>query len=309
MNRLLDGGVGAAKRLRGRFSWPSMDGVLRRSITPLLPKLVLDIARQASSDFSYEPLGWAALSQRGTQHRNSECGVSTPQEKQWPLIVGNIKGTGPLGVSHLSSHSGRENFGAHNTMMSYGYVLARAARNKQSLRILDWGSSLGHYYLYSKALLPELTLDYHCYEVPRLCRAGQRLLPEVHFHEGADRLAGTQFDLVISSSSLHYFEDWRDIAGVLAARTGGFLYVARLMTVNRVPSFVVRQSLRRLGYEDVLGWFLNREEMLARFDQLGMELVREFIYPEDWRVKHAPERGQCRGFLFRPRRGVIEEKL
>jgi hypothetical protein len=95
---------------------------------------------------------------------------------------------------------------------------------------------------------------------------------------------------------------------VLAARTGGLLYVARLMTVNRVPSFVVRQSLRRRGYEDVLSWFLNREEMLNCFDQLGMELVREFIYAEDWRVKYAPERGQCRGFLFRPREGIMEEK-
>jgi putative methyltransferase (TIGR04325 family) len=287
-----------------------MDNVLRRGITSLLPKLVVDIARQASSEFSYEPLGWAAPRRHRTLRRNLKLGDTImPPEKKWSLIVENIQGTGPLGVSHLPSQNGRETFGAHNTMMSYGYVLARAARNKQSLKILDWGSGLGHYYLYSKALLPELALDYHCYEVPWLCRVGESLLSEVHFHEGADHLAGTQFDLVISSSSLHYFQDWRDIAGVLAARTGGLLYVARLMTVNSVPSFVVRQSLRRLGYDDVLSWFLNREELLDCFRQLEMELVREFIYPEDWRVKHAPERGQCRGFLFRPRQRVMEEKL
>jgi len=194
----------------------------------------------------------------------------------------------------------REDRADHNTMMSYGYVLARAARNKQDLSILDWGGSLGHYYLYSRALLPEVSIDYHCYDSPSLCRLGQRLQPGVQFHEGTDNLAGTRFDLVVSSSSLHYFENWREIASVLAERTSGFLYVARLMIVNRSPSFVVRQRPRRDGYhEHYLSWFLNRGEVVECVERLGMELVREFVFAESWPVKHAPEKGECRGFLFR----------
>jgi hypothetical protein len=91
MNRLLNGRVGAAERLRGRFSWLSIDGALRQSISSLLPKLIVDIARQASSEFSYEPLGWAAS--RRTLGRKLKLGDTImPPEKKWPLIVENVKG-------------------------------------------------------------------------------------------------------------------------------------------------------------------------------------------------------------------------
>lgn len=34
--------------------------------------------------------------------------------------------------------------------------------------MLDWGGGLGAYYVYSRALLPDLELDYHCRELPLL---------------------------------------------------------------------------------------------------------------------------------------------
>jgi putative methyltransferase (TIGR04325 family) len=269
-------------------------GILQR--LAVLPRLSEDALRDALSIFSYEPHGWArSCSQESLT-------LSADQDKHWPVLVRNLQGTGPLGVSHLPGQITRDNGASHNTMMSYGYVLARAARNKQSVSILDWGAGLGHYYLYSKTLLPEITLDYHCYEVPALCQSGRRRLPDVQFHEGADHLAGARFDLVISSSSLHYFENWREIASVLAARTGGFLYVARLMVVSRVPSFVVKQRVYDQSRPtDIMSWFINREELLQHLDSIGMDLIREFVFFENWRPKNAPEKGECRGFLFRPR--------
>lgn len=279
-----------------RRRWLPAARGLRRRIESLLPPLAANTARYALSRTRYEPRGWTANGLGGGGW-NLES-VATAQETHWPVLVRNLEGPGPLGVSHLPDRMTREDTGDQNVMMSYGYVLTRAARNKQSVSILDWGGGLGHYYLYSRALLPEIAIEYHCYDVPALCRVGRRLQPGVQFHQETDDLAGARFDLVISSSSLHYFQDWQHVAGTLAQRTSGFLYIARLMTVTRGPSFVVRQRSRQGYRTEFLVWFLNREEVLECVQRHGMNFVREFVFEEDWVVKNAPEQGRCRGFLF-----------
>jgi putative methyltransferase (TIGR04325 family) len=196
----------------------------------------------------------------------------------------------------------RENRADHNAMMSYGYVLARAARKKDTVSVLDWGGGAGHYHLYSRALLPEIDVDYHCYDVPSLCRLGQKLLPDAHFHEDTSELCRRRFDLVISSSSLHYFENWREMVRSLAGATREFLYIARLQTIQGAPSFVVIQRPYRAGYKtEYPSWFLNRQEVLTCALESDLELVREFVFAEEWYVRNAPEHGDCRGFLLRRR--------
>jgi putative methyltransferase (TIGR04325 family) len=182
-------------------------------------------------------------------------------------------------------------------MMSYGYVLGRAARNKTKISVLDWGGGAGHYYLYSKALLPEVTFDYHCVDVPALCQAGRQLLPEVQFHEW--EMKGRAFDLVISSSSLHYLEHWRKGARKIADACGEFLYLARLQTVFNSPSFVALHKLKRAGYPQFVSWCLNRQEVVDCLESLDFDLLREFVYASPWCVRGAPEKAETRGFLFR----------
>ena len=165
-----------------------------------------------------------------------------------------------------------------------------------------WGGGAGHYNRYSKALLPEVEIEYHCYDVPTLCEVGRKLQPEAHFHNDATELAGKQFDLVISSSALHYFEDWKTVLRQLAAATGEYLYLARLQVVVRSPSFVVEQRPYRPGYyTQCLSWFLNRQEIVDCAEEAGLELVREFVYLERWAVRGAPEKQEGRGYLFRRR--------
>jgi len=268
--------------------------------TRYLPPFAIDIIRYLLAEWEYLPEGWSPRNPRSMGWNDQS--VADAQEKHWPVLVGNLEGTGPLGVSHFPWILTREDAASHNAMMSYGYVLARVARKKNNLSILDWGSSAGHYYLYSKALLPEVRIEYHCHDVPLLCGLGRKLLPEVQFHEDPAALLNRQYDLVVSSSSLHYFEDWREMTRKLAATAGEFLYVARLQTVSRVQSFVVVQRPYHSGYHtEFLSWFLNRQEFVTCVEESGLRLVREFIFAEEWRVRGAPEKGACRGFLFRRR--------
>ena len=279
-----------------RRRWLPAARVLRRGIESLLPPLAVTTVRSALSRTRYEPRGWTANGPReGGWNLES---VAAAQETHWPVLLQNLEGPGPLGVSHLPTRTTREDPNDHNVMMSYGYVLARAARNKQGVSILDWGGGLGHYYLYSRALLPEVAIEYHCHDVPALCRVGRRLQPDVQFHEGTDDLAAAGYDLVISSSSLHYFEDWQQVVRTLVQHTSGFLYIARLMTVTRGPSFVVKQRSTQGYRTEFRAWFLNREEVLECVQRHGMNFVREFVFAENWLVKNAPEQGECRGFLF-----------
>lgn len=268
--------------------------------SPYLPPFLVRRVNYLLSDWVYVPQGWRAL--RPEMKGWSDPGVAAAVTQHWPTLMRNLQGPGPLGLSHFPWSVTRDEPGYHNAMMSYGYVLARAARKKDSISILDWGGGAGHYYVYSKALLPEVGIDYHCYDVPSLCEVGRKLQPEVHFHHDATELKGRQFDLVISSSALHYFEDWQAVLRQLAAATGEFLYLARLQVVSRSPSFVVEQRPYRPGYyTQCLSWFLNRGEVVTCAEEAGLELVREFVYPERWAVRGAPEKQEGRGFLFRRR--------
>ena len=254
---------------------------------------VVDALKYVFAEMEYAPQGWYVL--EGWKGQS----VADAQEKHWPTLVSNLQGPGPLGVSHSPWHNNRENRGDHNIMMSYGYVLGLAARKKDRLSILDWGGGVGHYFLYTRALLPEVEIDYHCYDVPNLCRLGRKLLPEAQFHDDERYVLGREYDLVVSSSSLHYFEDWRGVIRKLAPVTREFLYVARLQTVNRAASFVVVHRIFRDGYTEYVMWCINRQELVSCVQACGLELQREFVFTEPWIIRGAPEKGDCRGFLFR----------
>jgi putative methyltransferase (TIGR04325 family) len=288
--------------LRSKFAGWQTPRVFQRA-TRYLPPFLIDMIRSFLAEWEYLPEGWFPRDPHSLGWNDQS--VADAQEKHWPILVANLEGTGPLGVSHLPWIRTREDTASHNTMMSFGYVLARAARGKEALSMLDWGGSAGHYYLYCKALLPEVGIEYHCHDVPLLCRLGRKLLPEVQFHEDPAAVLNRQYDLVVSSSSLHYFQDWREVTSKLAAAAGEFLYVARLQTVSRVPSFVVVQRPYHSGYHtEYLSWFLNCQEFVGCVKESGLELLREFIFAEEWRVRGAPEKGASRGYLFRKRPSV-----
>lgn len=264
-----------------------------RQVAKLIAPPVATLIGYLFTEMEYVPGGWHSTSGWSDQS------LADSQEKHWPTLMRNLQGAGPLGVAHFPWHTTRENRADHNVMMSYGYVLALAAHRERTLSILDWGGGIGHYLRYSRVLLPGVAFDYHCYDVPSLCALGRRLQPGVHFSDQPDEFLGRRYQLVVSSSALHYFEDWRGEARKLAAATQSYLYIARLQVVEGCATFVAAHRLHHDGYGEFLSWCINRRELIDCIEHCGLTLMREFVFYWKAIVRGAPERVDCRGFLFR----------
>jgi len=191
---------------------------MRHVAKQFLPPIAVSVARRflQSRDkqppqCEYVPEGWSAKDDH-IKGWNEES-IAEAQRARWPAFVLNLGGTGPLGVAHEAVAPTREGWEAHNTLMCYAYVLTLATRKRDSLTVLDWGGGAGHYCLISKALLPDVHIEYHCYDTPVLCRLGRELLPHASFHTNADDVFQRQYDLVLVSGSIQYFENWPEILG------------------------------------------------------------------------------------------------
>ncbi len=276
---------------------------LKQIAKQVLPPVVVDVAKALVKrsgcgfrEWEYVPGGWGNNTSR-VRGWNVESVLQTQQAK-WPQFLELAQANTPLGIAHEATVATNDDYATHNTIMSFAYVLALASRKKERISMLDWGGGLGHYYVISKALLPEVEIDYHCRDLPRLCQGGREVLPEATFHEADDCLERS-YDVVVASSSLQYCEDWRRLASQLASVSRPYLFVTRLPIVHRAASFVVLQRPCRNEYQtEYLGWFLNREEFLGYIASLNMGLVREFLIQEQPNVYSAPEQGESRGFLF-----------
>jgi len=212
-----------------------------------------------------------------------------------------VQGVDPLGFWYEGGvSSANDLIVPHNIHMSYAYAFATASRGRSQVRMLDWGGALGQYYALTRALFPDMSLEYLCKETPELVRAIGAARPGLHFTADAGCLDRT-FDFVMASGSLHYEEDWRALLTRLAAATTGHLYVTRLPTVLTVPSFAFIQRPYSAGYNtEYVGWCINRDELLRHGRDCGLDLVREFVLGENPEIDFAPEANQYRGFLWRP---------
>src|SRR3954453_6127648 len=249
------------------------------------------------SEFEYVAEGW------GRQTRGwDRPGVEQAYRRRWSEFVAAVDATTPLGVAHevpQAQRIGTGDPGWHNVVMTFGYVLARAAQGRDRLSLLDWGGGPGHYAVLARALLPEVELDYHSRDLPRLARLGHELLPGATFHEDDGCLTRT-YDLVLASDSLQYAEDVAALISRLAASTETWLFAGLVPVVRDAASYVLLQRPSAYGYDtEYLGWALNREELLAACTGAGLVLEREFLAPGVIDADGAPEPAHHRSFLFR----------
>jgi putative methyltransferase (TIGR04325 family) len=259
--------------------------------------------------WEYVPEGWArAQSDPDVKGWNVDA-VSERHRLLWPLWTRELEGNGMLGVDfwrplRTQDYDGRavptDLAWAHNAAMSFAYVLALTARHKDRLSILDLGGGVGQFSPLTHALLPDVDIDYHVVDTPVMCSLGRELNPQLHFYDDASWQV-RQYDLVLASGALQCTEEWQETLGALARAAAGHLFVTRIPIVFQTPSFVVLQRAEAYGFEtEFLGWFVNRDELLACATGAGLALLREFVMMDYTPAEGAPEQATYRGFLFRP---------
>lgn len=282
---------------------------MKRIIQDLAPPLLWRTARQLRSflasqktdyiEWEYIPEGWQrAKDTPEIKGWNVESVLDT-YKTNWNNFLKTLEGTLPFGISPESDSESRNDLTFHNVMMTYAYVLALISRQKTSISMLDWGGAIGHYFLLSQRLIPELMIDYHCKDVPFLVEYGQRLFPESHFYPDETCLQ-RKYDFILASGSFQFSQDWITTLSKLAKATSEYLFITRLPIVHHVSSFVIVQRPYQYGYNtEYLGWCLNREEFLKAADAFQLQLIREFIIEPPLNVFRAPEQPEQWGFLFR----------
>ena len=231
--------------------------------------------------------------------------VADAYVEKWPQWVAALEGPGPLGIYH-EARAGeqlvRDDLAAHNMLLSFAYVVARAAAGRERISVLDWGGGLGHYAVLADAVLPQTTFDWNCREVPTIAAAGARANPGVTFHDD-DTCLDRTYDLVFASGSLQYEPDWERLLGRLAAATADFLFVTRVPIALESPSFAVLQRAGAYGYEtEYAGWVIARDSLLTAAENAGLVLDRELLL-DAWMSPAGAAESPIghRGYLFATR--------
>jgi putative methyltransferase (TIGR04325 family) len=257
----------------------------------------------AVAEWQYVPEGWVSERAQGAGDGWDVESVARTYAERWPMFIEALQGTDPVGALHVAptGHAiPRDDLISHNMAMVFAYVLALTARTSDVVSILDWGGALGHYHALARVLVPAVELDYHCKELPAVCRQGRRVSPEVTFHE-SDACLQRSYDLVLASGAIQYAEDWSGLLGRLARAADRYLLITKV-PVTDAPSFVTLQRAYEYGYDtEYLGWALNREEIRTAALRAGVELVREFFLSAILNIPDAPGPIHHAGFLFAPK--------
>jgi putative methyltransferase (TIGR04325 family) len=266
-------------------------------LPPFLVKIMRPIYRRFSkSRLEYAPLGWDTKFRKNTETGWNSNKISETEKIKWEAFCRNSSGNGPLGFAHESDDlSIVRNINFHNIHITYAYVLALTAHNKDRISVLDWGGALGHYYQIARAVLPEVNLDYHCKEVEFMVKVGRVVNPDIHWHADESYL-NREYDLVMVSSSLQYVKDWQGLLIDLIGISKKYFFLTRIPVVQVAASFV---AIQRAYGEELLCHQFNQNTLLEFVKARDLDLVREFVVEDPLYIKHAPEACELRGWLFK----------
>ena len=214
-------------------------------VTPEMEPTISVTAVQSPVEWEHVPAGWQSDDPRrmGWEHLS----IIEVQQRKWPQFIKAVQGTSPLGVYHEAAQIDSENPAAHNFVLAFAYVLARAVAGRRTLSVLDWGGGLGHYAVIARATLPEVCVEYTVFDLPGICTAGRGLLPDVQFMSDVEECLSRRYDLIIASGSLQYVDDWRGLLKRFAGSAERWVFLTRTPFVDKSAAFVVVQRPHSAG--------------------------------------------------------------
>ncbi|MSQ73423.1 MAG: hypothetical protein EXR27_19415 [Betaproteobacteria bacterium] len=248
----------------------------------------------------FAPRGWQTKLPPGSGlERESHVAHEREQWQQiWEPFIRRLNDGGV--ASEIPNDPDHSRIEDHNTWMTYAYVLALAAHNKSSLKVLDYGGNLGYFYGIGKALLPGVALEYHCRELPEIARLGRELSPKVIWHTD-DACLDQQYDLVILSSVLEYVQDWQALLHKASHAARFHVFLAGTPVVARVASYV---AIQQLSGTMMLYQPINKAELRSVITSGRLRLVREFQDVEHQYIDGAPEQPCYYGCLLQREQGA-----
>jgi len=281
----------------------SADNGLKKIIRLLTPPIVLKAFSYLTSPsapdhlLEYAPDAWQAKA--GSDSAPSGWSANTVSEAErakWDSFCRNLEGPGPLGFAHEHPDlTVTRHVPFHNVHMTYAYVLALTARQKDKISVLDYGGALGHYYQIARAVVPDVKIDFHCKEVPGLAALGQQLNPDIHWHVDDDCL-NRSYDLVMMNGSLQYMQDWQETIARVSAAANDFFFLTRVPVVEHSGSFPARQ---RIYDTEMIHMQFNQDELLRAAERAGLKLLREVVVGDRPYIHNAPEQCELRGWIFK----------
>ena len=278
---LIDGGLYTSRQA------VSLKYMLQSITPPVLWSIGKDLKRRlfrSVDHYAYAPDGWSTPLPGGV----------TPDE-YWAAHVRRCRGECEGLIAHVRQGTPVMTApGADMRRIALAYVLALVTRDHRAISMLDYGGGLAEDYWIARGLMPELTLDYHCKELPAFAEAGRALSPEVTWHTD-DGCLDDRYDMVMFSSSLQYLPDWKQMLHRAAGAAQRHLFISNLPVVRRVSTGTATE---RSASVTNLHWLLNRDELVSSVDAAGFTLAQEIAMGDYPVVAGAPEQPTCVGFLF-----------
>ena len=190
-------------------------GRLRKVAHLLLPPLLFRIAaRLRTPPWEYVSGTWPADDVRSKGW--DDLSAAEEFRAHWSDYLKTVYSTAPLTI--FPWLVGQRDLSAHNTLMTYSYVLARAAQGKEAISVLDWGGAFGHYAAVGRAVLPDVAIDFTVKDRPSLVAIGRQLMQNVTFTASEEECFSRRYDLVIASNALQCASDWNLLRANLPIR-------------------------------------------------------------------------------------------